>query len=127
MLKSSLAAAAALTTLALPLSAQMAQTGAGNPQLTCTQFLEMDETAQTDAVATLMIVGSEQMPDTDAATDSGGTGNAAASDAAEAADDQAAATDTAPADTAMTDAPAPVSPEVVRAIVNICSNSAEPS
>ena len=126
MKMTALAAAALTFTATTPLLAQQAQTGAGNPQLTCTQFLDLDETAQMDAVATLMLVGSDSMPETDATTDSGAAGETSGSDAAQAADAQADATDTASDTTAM-DAPMAVSPEMVRAMVNICSNSAEPS
>ena len=122
MTKTVLAALAATTLLAAPAMAQMTETGAGNPNLTCTQFLDLDETGQMDAVATLMIVGSDSMPDTEVATDSGATGNGSSSDAAEAADAQADDADPAP----MTET-ATVSPDMVRAVANICANSVEAS
>ena len=120
-----LAALAATTLLATPVLAQMTETGAGNPNLTCTQFLDLEEAAQADAVATLMIVGSDSMPDTEVATDSGATGNGDGSDAAQAADAQ---TDDQTGDqmTATEDMPE-VSPDMVRAMANICANSVEPS
>ena len=116
------AAAAFVTLVAAPAFAQMTETGAGNPNLTCTQFLDLEEAAQMDAVATLMIVGSDSLPDTEVATDSGATGNGSSSDAAEAADAQTADTDPAPMDEVRQ-----VSPDMVRAVANICANSVEPS
>ena len=73
--------------LATPLLAQtQPETGAGNPTLSCKQFLEMDEAAQQDAIATLMTVGSNEMPPADAGKDSGDVGNMTSSDAAAAPD-----------------------------------------
>ena len=126
MLKLPLAATAVFLTAAMPLIAQSQMTGAGNPQLTCTQFLDLDETAQMDAVATLMLVGSDTMPETDATTDSGAAGDTSGSDAAQAAEAQTEATDLAP-ETGVMDESLDVSPDMVRAIANICANSVEPS
>ena len=126
MLKLPLATTALLLTATMPLVAQTQTTGAGNPQLTCTQFLDLDETAQMDAVATLMLVGSDTMPETAATTDSGAAGDTSGSDAAQAAETQTEATDSA-AETGDMDATLDVSPGMVRAIANICANSVEPS
>ncbi len=115
-----IAAAACVMTTAFGVSAQaQTETGSGNPTLTCTQFLDMDDATQKDAVTTLMAVGSQTMPDPDAGNDTGDVGNLTASDAAAAPDNESITDGT---DGAMTN----VSDDTVRAIVNICNNSAVP-
>ncbi|MFZ3581210.1 hypothetical protein ACOI1H_03440 [Loktanella sp. DJP18] len=122
-------ATAALISGVSAISAQTAEqpeTGSGNPTLTCTQFLEMEPATQTEAIATLMTVGSNEMPPADAGADSGDVGNMTSSDTAAAPTDEATATenaDTGADNAGMTN----VSPEVLRAMVNLCRNSAEPS
>mgnify|MGYP001178448811 CR=1 FL=1 len=116
------------TVLATPLLAQaQAATGAGNPMLSCTLFLDLDEAAQADAIATLMTVGSSEMPPADAGMDSGAVGSMTSSDAAAAPVDPATATENADTGADNMGVAAEVSPEMVRAMVNICRNSAEPS
>lgn len=114
--------------LATPLLAQtQPETGAGNPTLSCKQFLEMDEAAQQDAIATLMTVGSNEMPPADAGKDSGDVGNMTSSDAAAAPTDSAMAKENSDTGADNMGVGAEVSPDMVRAVVNICQNSAEPS
>ncbi|MCF7701755.1 hypothetical protein [Loktanella sp. M215] len=103
------------------------KTGAGNPSLNCTQFLDLEATAQQNAVANLMTVGSNEMPPADAGVDSGDVGNLTSSDVAGRPNDAAMVKDNSNtgADNAGVDAE--VSPDMVRAMVNICNNSVEPS
>ncbi|MBS1301931.1 hypothetical protein [Loktanella sp. SALINAS62] len=121
------AACAALTTFTMPAVAQTIDTGAGNPTLTCTQFLELDADAQIDAVANLSTVGSDTMPPPDAGVDSGAVGSMTSSDDAASPDDTATATENAEPGADNMGTEAEVSDAMVRAMVNICRNSAEPA
>ncbi|SEM62269.1 hypothetical protein SAMN04488003_102149 [Loktanella fryxellensis] len=103
------------------------ETGAGNPMLSCTQFLDLEEDARFDALATLLTVGSSELPPADAGMDSGDVGSMTSSDAAAAADGAATARDNADTGADNAGVAGDVSEDMVRLVTNICNNSIEPS
>lgn len=117
--------------VAAPVAAQDAaaepETGAGNPMLSCTQFLDLEPDAQRDALATLSTVGSSELPPADAGMDSGDVGSMTSSDAAAAADGTATARENADTGADNSGVAGNIPEDVVRIVTNICNNSAEPS